>query len=215
MLSKTIEFEDLDGNPVKETFYFRYRQSDLMKLHIIHEADGGYGEYLKKVADSKNGELIIETFEKMVAGCVGLKGDDNRTFLQNPEITAKFMQSDAYSEFFTEIVTDAEVAGAFFSSVVPQKLSKVAEEAVARARANGDTSIIGEEGLQPNTEPTPIPVAPDAEEPKLKDFEEYSRNELLAMSDEDFFKVVGTENVRHMTKVQQSIAMQRRTTADA
>lgn len=208
MLTKTVKFRDLSNNVVEDTFYFNYRQSDLMKLHIIHEADGGYDKFLERVADSKDGQLIIDTFEAMVAGAVGKKGEDNRTFLQSPEITAQFMQSDAYSEFFTEIVMDAEAAGKFFSAVVPHDVSDKAKELIAKAREEGDTSVIGEEGL------TPVPVAPAAsDDNKLKDFDDYSRDELLKLTDDDFFEVVGTRNPLHMTKVQKGIAMQRRINA--
>jgi hypothetical protein len=214
MLTKTIEFPDLDGNKVSETFYFRYTQAELMKKHIVHENEGGFRAFLERVVDSKDGQLIMDTFEQIIAESVGVKHEDNRRFIKNEDVKSRFMESDAYSEFFTEIVFDAEFAGKFFAAIVPAGLSDKAKTLVEEARAKGDTSIIGEEGLKPNTEPTPIPVAPEAEE-TLKDFEEYSREELLALTEADFFKVVGTENPRLMTKVQQSIAMERRTRANA
>lgn len=185
MLSMTIPFLDLEDKEVERTFYFRFTQAEVMKEHILHEKDGGYTKWLESVVESGDGQLIIDTFEHMIATAVGVKLEDGITFRKTPEITEQFMSSDAYSEFFTEIVTDANAAARFFSAVVPQKLSRRAQAAVDKLNAEEKANIAGEAA-------TDVPVAPTSTDDERK-WEDYSQEELLAMPDDQFEDTFGTD----------------------
>jgi hypothetical protein len=54
--------------------------------------------------------------------------------LKSDQIADDFMQTDAYSVLFMELVTDADKASEFVRGLVPRDLSSQAEQAVRRAR---------------------------------------------------------------------------------
>lgn len=122
MLTKTIKFKDLDGNDVEETFYFRLSKAEVGEMELSYE--GGLAAHLRRMTQAKkpDGALIISTFREFVAKSVGKRSDDGRRFIKNQEITDEFMQSDAYSEFFMDLVTDAEAGARFVRGIMPQDL---------------------------------------------------------------------------------------------
>lgn len=120
MLKQTIQFKDVDGNPIEEDFYFHLSKAELTKMELSHE--DGFVDHLKKVAESNNGKLIVETFEDIILNSVGKRSDDGRRFIKNNEIREDFKNSDAYSELFMSLVTDAGEAAKFVNGVVPAEL---------------------------------------------------------------------------------------------
>lgn len=124
MLKKTITYSDLDGNPVTEDFYFNLSKAEIAELEIRH--DGGFTAHLQKIIDSADGGAIIDTFKNIIRSSVGRRSEDGRRFVKSEEITNEFLQTDAYSELFMELVTDAEAAGRFVEGIVPADLSQAA-----------------------------------------------------------------------------------------
>lgn len=121
MLKKDITYDNLDGEKVTETFYFHLNKADLAKMEL--EA-GGMEAKLKKIIDSKNGKSIIEAFEDIIRRSYGQRSEDGKNFIRTPEITEKFMSSEAYSALFMELLTDATKGAEFVRALVPQDLVK-------------------------------------------------------------------------------------------
>lgn len=117
MLKKTITFNDLDGNPVTEDFYFNLTKAEIAELELSHK--NGYSEYLKSVISTNDGGLIIATFKDLVTRSVGRRSEDGRRFIKNQQITDEFLQSEAYSEMFLTLVTDANEGAAFVKAIMP------------------------------------------------------------------------------------------------
>lgn len=120
MLKKSITFLDLDGNPVVEDFYFNLSKAELAELELSKE--DGLTEYLTKLTKSTNGPEIIAMFKNIITLTVGRRSEDGRRFIKNKEITDEFLQSDAYSEFFMELISDPEASTAFIKGVMPKDL---------------------------------------------------------------------------------------------
>lgn len=126
MLKKTITFQDLDGNEITEDFYFRLTKAEIAELEV--GADGGLTAYLNRIVEARDGQAIMDMFKKIIGMSVGRRSEDGRRFVKNEEITNDFMQTDAYSELFMELVTDAEKAAAFVRGLVPKDVQKVMDE---------------------------------------------------------------------------------------
>lgn len=148
MLKKTIRFTDLDGNEVIEDHYFHLSKADLVKLQV--STPGGLQEHLERVVKSEDGKDIIETFEMLIRESYGIRTDDGR-FLKKRETAEEFMSSEAYSEFFMSLITDANAAAEFVNGVIPKGLDQEVAQAVPALSTPS-------EDLQP-TPSAPAPVA--------------------------------------------------------
>lgn len=121
MLKKTINFMDLDGNPVSEDFYFQLNKAEITEMELSQK--GGLGEHLKAIIASEDGGAIISTFKNILASAVGKKSEDGRRFIKSEEITNDFLQSEAYPEMFMELVTNADAASEFIRGIMPADLA--------------------------------------------------------------------------------------------
>lgn len=137
MLKKTITFKDLDGNDVTEDFYFNLSKAEVTKMELSYP--GGLAEHLKKVLENQNGAEIITTFERFITESYGKRSEDGRRFIKNPDVLAEFVDTDAYSEMFMELCTDAGAGADFVRGIMPGgenlDLSEVLPEVPAPAVA--------------------------------------------------------------------------------
>lgn len=137
MLKKTITFKDLEGKEHERDFYFHIKKDLLVELEIVHEAEGGFKEKLQGIIDSKNGRQIMDAFKEIVAMSFGEKSTDGMSFLQSKERSEWFMGTDAYSEFFFDLVTNASFASDFINGIMPSDLEQEAAKLEARMKNAG------------------------------------------------------------------------------
>lgn len=126
MLKKTITFPDLDGNDVTEDFYFNLNKAELAELELSHKS--GLADHLRKIVDANDGGAIMDKFKEIITMSVGRRSEDGRRFIKNEEITNEFLQTNAYSELFIELVTDADAAAAFIRGIVPTDLKEAVDK---------------------------------------------------------------------------------------
>src|ERR1700754_1518917 len=118
MLKKTMTYTNLDGVVVTEDFYFNMTKAELIKMAVKEGA--GFQDYLTKIVEADDRNEIIEIFEKMVGMSYGEKIDGR--FIKKPEFFEAFKSTEAYSDFFYEILTDSQKAAAFVNGVLPKDL---------------------------------------------------------------------------------------------
>lgn len=128
MLKKTITYEDLDGNPVTEDFYFNLTKADLAKMEIGKA--GGMQAYLQGIIDTQDGSLIIQAFEEILKASYGVRHEDGKRFIKNDEVWEAFSQTNAYDQLFLELVTDAEKSAAFVTAIVPNDMVESVDTAM-------------------------------------------------------------------------------------
>lgn len=150
MLKKTIKFSDLDGNEVTEEFYFRLNKAEIAEMELSHE--GSFSAYLKTIIESQDGGKIIAAFKQILLASVGRRSEDGRRFIKNQEIRDDFEQSEAYSELFMELVTNADAASAFIRGIVPSDLQKEVETELPVAQAEPETPAYIRENREPTKE---------------------------------------------------------------
>ena len=86
--------------------------------------EGTMSEMIKSIVAAQDLPSIIKIFKKLVLKAYGVKSPDGRRFIKTPEITAEFEQTQAYSDIFMELATDAEQASNFFNAIIPQQDNK-------------------------------------------------------------------------------------------
>jgi hypothetical protein len=117
MLKKDITYTDYDGNTVTETFYFHLNKAEIAEKEI--NTEGGYAAMLEQVSKTKNGAEIMKLFKEFILMSYGIKSEDGKHFRKSEELRRDFEQSEAYSELFIQLCTDANAAAAFISGIFP------------------------------------------------------------------------------------------------
>jgi hypothetical protein len=118
MLKKTIKYTDYNDQERDEDFYFNLSKAELTEMEMSH--DGGLSGMIDRIVKAQDGKKIIEVFKELVLKSYGVKSDDGRRFIKNAEIRDSFAQTEAFSELFMELATDANAASAFISGIAPQ-----------------------------------------------------------------------------------------------
>lgn len=126
MLKKTLSYTNLDGEKITEDFYFNMTKAELIKLNL--KEGEGFQEYLNRIIESGDGAAIIENFEKIVRLSYGVRTADGK-FKKDPDDFDAFMATEAYSDFFLELVTDAKASSEFIKAVMPDNLVEEVEQA--------------------------------------------------------------------------------------
>lgn len=130
MIKKTIKFNDLDGKPLEETFYFNLRRDELMRMEFMEDG-GSYSDHIKKIAEAKNGGQIFDTFEQIIRASLGYRHEDGVQFVKEKAYTDRFMNSEAYSELFTELMMGGEKDWADFINGI----MSISQEDIAKMEA--------------------------------------------------------------------------------
>ena len=119
MLKKTISYTDFDGNERTEDFYFNLSKAEIMEMEL--GVVGGMTQMLNKIVATQDSKKIIETFKDIILKAYGEKSPDGRRFIKNQELTDAFSQTEAYSELFMELATNADAAAAFINGIAPKQ----------------------------------------------------------------------------------------------
>lgn len=120
MLKKTIEYTDYNGLKRKEDFYFNLTKAEIMEMEL--STTGGLAEMIQKIIDTQDTPQIIKLFKDLVLKAYGEKSADGKRFIKNDDIRDGFAQTEAYSELFMELATDANAAASFVNAIVPKDL---------------------------------------------------------------------------------------------
>ena len=122
MLKKTITYTDFNGTSRTEDFYFNLTKAELAKLELSE--DGGFSKYIEKIVQAQDVPTLAALFEKIVLMSYGEKSADGKRFIKTApdghKLADDFVQTEAYSELYMELVTDDKAAAAFMNGVVPQ-----------------------------------------------------------------------------------------------
>lgn len=122
MLKKTITYTDYDGNERTEDFYFNLTKAEIMEMEM--GTTGGMAEMLQRIVAAQDAPAIIKEFKDLVLRSYGQKSPDGKRFIKNDTLREEFSQTEAYSQLFMELATDAEAASAFVNAIVPNDVAK-------------------------------------------------------------------------------------------
>ena len=121
MLSKNIKYTDYNGVEREEAFLFNLSKAELMEMEL--SADGGLEATINKIIAAQNGKEIMELFKEIVLKAYGEKSLDGKTFDKSPEVKNRFINSQAYSDIFMELATNADEATKFFNGIIPKDIA--------------------------------------------------------------------------------------------
>ena len=140
MLTKTITYEDYNGNKKTKNFYFHLTKTEIAKMQLVE--NGGLRAKIKKMVESDNNREIYSYFEDFVLSCYGEKSADGEEFLKSPEIRQRFQCHPAYDKLMMEFIDGGDKAMAdFINAVVPKEVA----DGIAKADPNELNKLVGYE----------------------------------------------------------------------
>lgn len=122
MLKKTITYTDYNNVERTEDFYFNLTKAELMEMEM--GAVGGLSGMIEKIVSAKDAPAIIKVFKELVLKAYGEKSADGKRFIKSKEISDAFAQTEAYSQLFMELATDADAASKFVNGIAPNMEEK-------------------------------------------------------------------------------------------
>lgn len=122
MIKETIKYTDFNGNERSEDFYFNLTKAEIMRMEM--STQGGLAERINRIVAAQDTPAIIAVFEDLIQKSYGVKTPDGRGFLKRAEDLEAFMATEAYSELFMKLATDADAAAKFVNGIVPASMAK-------------------------------------------------------------------------------------------
>lgn len=123
MLKKTITYTDYDGNKRTEDFYFNLNKRELANMEL--KTYGGFEGLIRQIANTTDVPKLTELFEKIVLESYGEKSPDGRRFIKEEGKLAKeFVETEAYSELYMELISDPDKLAAFVNGIIPADLAE-------------------------------------------------------------------------------------------
>lgn len=126
MLKKTIKYTDYNGTDREETFYFNLTKAEIMEMEM--GTVGGFAEMVQNIVNAQDTPSLIKIFKDLILRSYGEKSPDGRRIIKSDEISAAFAQTEAYSELFMELATDADKAAEFVNGIVPADIAAEAKK---------------------------------------------------------------------------------------
>ena len=134
MLKKTITYTDYDGNERTEDFYFNLTKAEVMEMEM--STSGGMAEMIQRIIAAQDSPAIIKIFKELVLKAYGQKSPDGKRFIKSDEISTAFAQTEAYSNLFMELATDADAAAKFVNGIIPADVAQQAASQTAMPSTN-------------------------------------------------------------------------------
>lgn len=122
MLKKTIKYVDYNGVEREEDFYFNLSKAEISEMEL--EIPGGMSEMLKRITKAQDTPSLVKIFKDLILRSYGEKSDDGKRFIKSEELKIAFSQTEAYSELFMELATNADAASAFINGIIPSEVAK-------------------------------------------------------------------------------------------
>lgn len=130
MIVKKIKYKDFKGVEREEDFYFNMSKAEVIKW-LTTSGNYTIDKVIEKLVKTENVRDLVGEFDYLITESIGEISLDGIRFVKNEEIKTRFIQSNAYSELFMELVSDAKKAAEFFNGILPDDLSSAIQTAMS------------------------------------------------------------------------------------
>lgn len=128
MIKKTMTYTDYNGVERTEDFYFNLSKAEVMEMEM--STTGGLAEMIQRIVAAQDQPAIIKIFKDLILKAYGEKSPDGKRFeKKNGTLAEAFAETEAFSQLFMELATDADAASKFVNGIVPADMAKQAANA--------------------------------------------------------------------------------------
>lgn len=199
MLKDQVTYKNFDNETVTKELHFHISKMKLVdNIHLKDEFEKIQNQIAGPERELTTDEIkmIVEMVKSLLRLAYGVRDGDE--FIQDEETWLRFTRTAAYDEYMMKLFSDGgRGAMEFMLAVLPEDLRSDVAEAVEKGLPVEDAKV----------------TFGDVKELPQKKFDDYKRDELLSMPDEDFVALVGTDPLK-MSHEELQIAMQRKTAKD-
>lgn len=117
MFKLTETYTDYNGVERTEEFHFNLNKAELMEMEL--STSGGLAETINRIVAAQDGPAIIKIFKDLVLKAYGVKSEDGKRFKKSDELREAFVETEAYSQIFMRLATDADAAAKFVNGIMP------------------------------------------------------------------------------------------------
>ena len=123
MLKKTFTYTDYNGVERTEDHYFNLSKAELMEMEL--STTGGLAEMINKIVQTQDAPAIIKVFKDLILKAYGERSADGKRFeKKNGSLAEAFAETEAYSQLFMELATDADAAAKFVNGIIPKDMQQ-------------------------------------------------------------------------------------------
>lgn len=122
MLKENIVYTDYNGVERNEDHYFNLSKAEIMEMEM--STVGGFAEMVQGVVKAQDAPSIIKIFKELILKAYGVKSPDGKRFIKSEALSTEFAQTEAYSELFMKLATDADAAARFINGIVPADMKQ-------------------------------------------------------------------------------------------
>lgn len=119
MLKQRITYTDYNDQERTEDFYFNFTKLELMETDLSW---GGFEEVVEELTRTSDAQKAYGLFKDLVLSAYGVKSEDGRRFIKDPDIRKQFEESPACSELIIGFLQNPDLATTFVQGVLPAKL---------------------------------------------------------------------------------------------
>lgn len=113
-------YTDFNGVERTEEFRFNLTKAEMVEMQVSEA--GGMAERIQKIVNAKDDHILIKEFKDILLKSYGVLSEDGRRLMKSPEISAAFEQTEAYSNIFVRLLSDADEATAFIKGIIPKDM---------------------------------------------------------------------------------------------
>lgn len=125
MFKLTETYTDYNGVERTEEFHFNLNKAELMEMEL--STSGGLAETINRIVAAQDGPAIIKIFKDLVLKAYGVKSEDGKRFKKSDELREAFVETEAYSQIFMRLATDADAAAKFVNGIMPADVQQNAK----------------------------------------------------------------------------------------
>lgn len=126
MITKTITYEDWNGNKRTEEHCFHLSKHELTMMDLT--AQGGLETQMRRICQERDNRKLAELFTGIIKSSYGVKTDDGKNFKKTEEAYENFVSSGAYEQLFMELATDEDALLKFINGILPKDMQDEIKE---------------------------------------------------------------------------------------
>lgn len=136
MIRREITYTNYNGDKVTKAFYFSLSKIEIIES-FVNEKNQSITDVIQNLADAGDFYSLVRVLKKLILSSYGEKSDDGERFVKSPELTDAFEQSAAFSELYTDLLTDTKKMIEFTNGILPADIRSTSAQ-IAEAVKNAE-----------------------------------------------------------------------------